>query len=96
MPAAARYWNKRFSRSGMRGGKRGGTTHVVGRQQLEEVHGPLEEVDDFFLRRVIRVAGRVERAVARAVLAPLVLPGEDFCQFLCASRERGKDAYQKD
>jgi len=49
-------------------------THIIGRQKLELRHDLLEEVDDLLLLGVCCVARWVERAVACAVLVPLVLP----------------------
>lgn len=64
-----------------RGIRRCGTRHDacvrqprVRRQRLEQRDDLVEEIHHLLLRRVIRVAVRLQRADARAVFPPLVLP----------------------
>ena len=60
---------KREGEEGNENGK--GVTYFVGVQRLKELDGDVEEIDNLFLRHIIGVARRVERADASTVLGPV-------------------------
>ena len=49
-------------------------SYRVSIERLKELGGLVEEVDDLFLRRVVRVALCVQGANASTMLAPFMLP----------------------
>ena len=79
IPAADRYFEGGAVSIGGHLAAHRKSSYRVGIECLEELGSLIEEVDDLFLRLVVRVAFCIQGANASSMLAPFMLPEDFIC-----------------